>query len=465
MPMRCLTVGEAGSKLAIFRLSGGAVGARQWYTRRANQPMPALPGIRIPMKRVLMIAYHYPPMRGSSGLQRTLKFSNYLLSHDWQATVLSVNPRAYVRTGDDQLGEIPEQVQVKRAFAVDAARHLSIRGAYPDFLAWPDRWSSWWLGAVPTGLNLIRKLSPDVIWSTYPIATAHLIGLTLARLSKVPWVADFRDSMSEDDYPPDPRTRAIYRWIEKRTVHRAAHSVFTTPGTTAMYRERYPDCPESAWACIPNGYDEDNFRGAQSLHADASTGDRPQGPLRFVHSGILYPSERDPRAFFAALAELRDEGRLDADAVQIVLRATAHDDKYRPMLEQHNINDLVSLEPSVSYQEALAEMLAADGLLLFQAANCNHQIPAKLYEYFRSGRPILALTDSVGDTAGTMRTAGVGEITQLDNKDDIKLALMRFIQGIRNGTAKGAQIETASAYSRKTQSAVLADLLDSVVES
>ncbi len=419
------------------------------------------------MKRVLMIAYHYPPMRGSSGLQRTLKFSNYLLSHDWQATVLSVNPRAYVRTGEDQLAEIPEQVHVQRAFALDAARHLSIRGAYPDFFAWPDRWSSWWVGAVPAGLSLIRKWSPQLIWSTYPIATAHLIGLTLAKLSGLPWVADFRDSMTEDDYPPDPRTRSIYRWIEKRAVQRAAHSVFTTPGTTAMYRERYPDCPKSAWACIPNGYDEENFRGAQSLHINAGQPGQAeaQAPLRFVHSGILYPSERDPRAFFAALAELRDEGQLGAGTVQIVLRATAHDDKYRPMLDQHRINDLVSLAPSVSYQEALAEMLSADGLLLFQAANCNHQIPAKLYEYFRSGRPILALTDRLGDTAGTMRTAGVGELTQLDDKDDIKLALMRFINGIKNGTAKGAQIETASAYSRKAQSAVLADLLDSVIES
>lgn len=424
------------------------------------------------MKRILMIAYHYPPMRGSSGLQRTLKFSNYLREHGWHASVLSVNPRAYVRTGDDQLAEIPQEVEVVRAFALDAARHLSVRGAYPDFLAWPDRWSSWWLGAVPAGLNMIRRLRPQVIWSTYPIATAHMIGLTLRRLSGLPWIADFRDSMTEDDYPPDPRTRSIYRRIERRTVHRAAHSVFTTPGTTRMYRERYPDCPASAWACIPNGFDEENFRDAEtvgearaarSAHADGADGHERR--LRLVHSGILYPSERDPRAFFAALAELRDAGSISERRLQVVLRATAHDDTYRPMLERHGLTGLVSLEPSVSYREALSEMLAADGLLLFQAANCNHQIPAKLYEYFRSGRPILALTDAPGDTAAAMREANVGEIAQLEQKDDIKRALLRFVEAIEDGTARGASRETAAGYSRRAQTSVLADLLDSVIES
>src|SRR4051812_8923822 len=146
-------------------------------------------------KRILLVAYHFPPVQGSSGLQRTLKFAQYLPSFGWQAAVLTAHPRAYEHVTADQVDDIPASTFVRRAFALDTARHLSIRGAYPRALALPDRWVSWWFGAVPAGLALIRRFKPDVIWSTFPIATAHLVGLTLAHLTRLPWVADFRDAM------------------------------------------------------------------------------------------------------------------------------------------------------------------------------------------------------------------------------------------------------------------------------
>src|SRR3990170_1185865 len=147
------------------------------------------------MRNILMIAYHYPPYPSGSGIHRTLKFSQYLPEHDWKPVMLTPNPRAYFESRNDRIPEIPPTVSVTRAFALDAARHLSFRGSYFRFTALPDRWASWWLGAVPAGLRLIRAHRPDIIWSTYPIATAHLIGLTLHRLSGIPWVADFRDPM------------------------------------------------------------------------------------------------------------------------------------------------------------------------------------------------------------------------------------------------------------------------------
>jgi hypothetical protein len=211
------------------------------------------------MKKVLMIAFHYPPLRGSSGIQRTLKFSCYLPNYGWQPIVLTANPRSYPQVGVDQLHDIPQSMQVTRAFALDAARHLSVRGAYLRWMALPDRWVSWWLGGVIAGLRLIHQYRPEVIWSTYPIATAHLIGLTLHGLTGIPWLADFSDSMTEDNYPPDPVTRRVYRWIERQTVKHCVQGIFTTPGTTRIYAERYPELPRSRWSMIANGYDEEDF--------------------------------------------------------------------------------------------------------------------------------------------------------------------------------------------------------------
>ncbi|WP_229496021.1 glycosyltransferase [Massilia polaris] len=411
------------------------------------------------VKRILMIAYHYPPMRGSSGIQRTLKFSQYLGNHGWQPTVLSAHPRAYANTGDDQLGDIPQGMQVHRAFAFDTARHLSLFGRYPGWLALPDRWVSWWFGAVPAGLKLIRRQPPDVIWSTYPIATAHLVGLALHRLTGIPWVADMRDPMTDDDYPANPFLRRLYRWIERQTALHCELLVCTTRGAAEVYRARFPGLPAAKFEVIENGYDEENFINAEAIPLPH----RPDGRLRLVHSGVIYPSERDPTALFQALASLLASGAIAAANFHLTLRATGHDAYIAAMIDEHQIGSVVSLAPHIAYRDALAEMLGADGLLILQAANCNHQVPAKLYEYLRARRPVLALTDPAGDTAATLRTAGVDTIAPLDCPIGIAQAIIRFIGLISSGGAPLATPETVQQYSRQARTSRLSDLLDAAI--
>ena len=411
------------------------------------------------VKRVLMIAYHYPPMRGSSGIQRTLKFSQYLPDSGWQPMVLSAHPRAFVNPGNDQIGDIPDSVLVRRAFALDTSRHLSIRGSYPGTLALPDRWVSWWFGAVPAGWSMIRKYRPEVIWSTYPIATAHLIGLTLQRLTGLPWVADLRDPMTDEGYPSNRLTRRVYQWIEKKTIRHCARAVCTTPGAIETYRRRFPEIPASRFALIENGYDEDNFADAAS---DIAPGVADSKRLVLVHSGVIYPSERDPEPLFQALAALLEMGKIGPDNFQLVLRATGHDDYLAKLIARYNIGGVVTLAPHVPYREALSEMLSAGGLLILQASNCNHQVPAKLYEYLRARRPILALTDPLGDTAATLRQAGIHTLCRLNEKDEIIDTLQRFIALIATGKAPLASMETITSHSRRARAARLGQLLDEV---
>jgi glycosyltransferase involved in cell wall biosynthesis len=408
------------------------------------------------VKRVLMVAFHYPPAFGSSGVQRALKFSQYLPEHGWQPLVLTVHPRAHAIVSEGQLEDVPSGLSVKRAFALDAARHLAIRGRYPRTLALPDRWGSWVLGGVPAGLALIRKYRPQVIWSTYPIATAMLIGLLLHRLTGLPWVGDLRDPLVDDDFPLDPPVRRAHQWIEERVVRHAACTVFTAPGTQRIYQERYALDPART-ICIPNGYDEENFARASRLLERASP---PSRRVHLVHSGILYPQDRDPTTFFAALAGLARRGLLTPGDLRVTLRATGHDEHLQGMIGAAGVSEFVRLAPAVPYAEALAEMMAADGLLIFQAGSCNHQIPAKLYEYLRSGRPILALTDPSGDTAGTLQECGAGNIARLDDAADVESALQRFLEQIRADSAPRAPPDVAARYSRRAQTAHLAALFD-----
>ncbi len=413
------------------------------------------------MKKALLIAFHFPPLAGSSGLQRVLSLTRHLPPLNWLPLVLTANKRAYETTNDSQLSDIPESTEVVRSFALNTRKHLSIRGRYIRYLALPDQWVTWCFGGIFSGLRLIRNHRPVVIWSTYPIATAHLIGLILQKCTGLPWVADFRDSMSEDHYPHDPTTRRIYQWIERKTVRACSKAVFTTPSTLEMYRLRYPEIPNDRWVLIPNGYDEGIFAEVEKK-LPKRKGIGIEGPITLVHSGVVYPSERDPSDFFLALSRLKAQGRIDSSHLQIKFRACWHEDVLMPMLKKNHIEDLVQLLPPIPYREALTEIMMADALLILQASNCNHQVPAKVYEYFRARRPVLGLTDPAGDTAKVMRDAGINDIAPLDDADAIAAILPHFLQRLEHGTTSVASSETIHNSSRQHSAHQLSDIFEQI---
>lgn len=409
------------------------------------------------MKRVLMIAYHFPPLAGSSGIQRTLRFVQHLPKFGWEPLVLSADPRAYERTSDDLLADIPSATVVRRAFALDTARHLSIAGRYVGAMARPDRWVSWKYAAVREGMRMIREFKPQVIWSTYPIATAHLIGAELQRRSGLPWIADFRDPMAQEGYPADPLTWQSYKAIEEHTLQTARFSTFTTPGAARSYLARYPVDRERV-VVLENGYDEETFASATNV-GEARRSLHP-GAITLLHSGIVYPAERDPTQLFEALGQLKASGAIKPGSLVVRFRASVHDELLQSLAARYNIAEFIDCQPPVPYRQALAEMLDADALLVMQAANCNEQIPAKIYEYLRANRPILTLTDPQGDTATTLHQAGATDIARLDSVTDICSILLNFLEAIREGRATLPHQQAVAGASREGRTAQLVKLLD-----
>jgi glycosyltransferase involved in cell wall biosynthesis len=214
---------------------------------------------------------------------------------------------------------------------------------------------------------------------------------------------------------------------------------------------------------IPNGFDEDTFVRAAST-ISSTNGPAERRPLTLLHSGIVYRSERDPTQLFAAIARLKETGRIAADQFQLVLRASGDEAGFSRDLERLGIQDIVRLEPAIDYLHALQEMLTVDGLLVLQASNCNAQVPAKLYEYLRAGRPIIALTDPAGDTARTLDSMGAGIMARLDSAADIEGALLRFIAEATSGTWRRPPAEIVDRYSRQSQARRLARLLEDTIE-
>lgn len=408
---------------------------------------------------LLLIAFHFPPQSGSSGLLRSLKFSHYLPEFGWLPLVLSASPRAYEST-DSPIGPEPQTaLPILHAFALDTKRHLGFRGAYLDWMALPDRWVSWLLGAVPSGLWAIRKYRLDAIFSTFPISTAIFIGFLLHRLTGKPWIVDLRDSMTEEAYPKDPTERRVRLWIERNAVRHASLIIFTAKSTMRMYLDRYPGLSCDRCVVIPNGYDEADF-AALAEHPAAPIPD--DQPVRLLHTGLVYPEERDPRPFFQALARLKQEGNISPTTLRIVFRAAGSEDLFQEIVNRLGIADLIEFQPHVPYRQSLQECADAHALLIFQAANCDHQIPAKAYEYLRLRKPLFALTSHSGDTAALLRDAGGSSIVDIADQNAIYHALLSFLRAVRTASHPLPNSEIVRLYARRTQTQRLADCLNGV---
>lgn len=411
------------------------------------------------MKNVLMVAFHFPPVAMGSGHLRTLGFVRYLPALGWEPTVLSANAAAFPRIDTENLKLVPDNCRVQRAFALDVRRHLSIRGKYFGFMAQPDGWASWWVAAVFQGMRLIRRHQIDVIWSTYPIMTAHCIAHTLSRRTGLPWVADFRDPVASSVDVGNRFSVSSQTSWEGRVLARAARTVFTTPGAMHSYAEHYPQASlDGRLVVIPNGYDEVAFSGLSVAARRQS-----RRPLRLVHSGILYPAGRNPLPFFTALANLKAAGTLTEKDVAIVLRASGSESKYMDEIRRRGLDAMITLAPPISNSEALHEQADADALLLFQGHQYDHQIPAKVYEYLRIGRPVFALVGERGETATLLRHTGGATVVPMEDVAAIERDFYEFVQAIREQRAPVADARAVKGYSRQQGAASLARLFDEVV--
>jgi len=418
------------------------------------------------MRKVLLIAFHFPPFFGSSGIQRTFCFCRDLLKLGWLPHVISAQARAYEKTSNEQVGLIDSAVDVDRVFCLDSARHLSIKGKYLKVFSRPDRWISWIFHAIPKGIGVIRKKEIDVIWSTYPIATAHIIGYVLKLVSKKPWVADFRDPMVEWDsklecwHPGDSLLRKIRLGIERRCVEHADALVFCTRSAKDICVERYGQQYGDKMFVIPNGYDAAAFVSAEKrVNCTKAKTDK----ITLLHSGILYPSsDRNPIHFFDAIKELKEERVIESENFQVILRSSGSEELYKQLVNERDCSDIIIFKESIPYVDALAEMMEVNGLLIFQGYTSNPAIPAKIYEYIRAGKPIFGLVAEHGETKRLIEEAQIGVTADIEDKLAIKDQLALFIKSMDDTYAGLASPVSINEFSRFERARELAALFDKV---
>jgi peptidoglycan/xylan/chitin deacetylase (PgdA/CDA1 family)/glycosyltransferase involved in cell wall biosynthesis len=461
--------GEGTDALALPRFTPWATNRtriRLQMLRSALAPDASLARVSAREKRALLVAFHFPPQTGSSGMLRTLNFAKYLPEHGWQATVLTSKPSAYPKTNDDLIPDVPPRTRLIRAGALDAGRHLAINGRYLSWTALPDRWSSWLLsgvvlGLLRSGLTTKSPSAPQVIWSTYPLPTAHLIGAGIARISGLPWVADFRDPMNASGDVQTKSKRWLWGWIERYVVKHADRCVFTTEAAAQGFIERYPAFSHKV-RVISNGYDEEAFSTLKAKRFDVSP-----DAVMVLHSGLIYPEERDPTIFFHAVQRLLASGELPRERLRVRFRASGVDDRLLEIAQAAGLADVFEVAPPLPYRDAVAEMMAADLLLLVQGRKFNAQIPAKAYEYLRSSRPVLGLVGRGGQSANLLSQFEATYQAENDDLCGVEGALRAWWADSKDESTmrKGLEdnVVAIRAYSRSAQTERLSGILDELI--
>lgn len=423
--------------------------------------------------KVLLVSYHYPPM-GGAGVQRALKFSKYLGDFDVQCTVLAAHDPGY-QQDPSLLAEIPGTVRVlhiehrpllQRALAwragagrgaaaaaapaqaaastrlarttvsaagrtmAGAARHRLRDAALAAYASvhFPDDKAGWARRARAPALSLLRDECFDLVFSTAPPMSDHALAAMLARRAGLPWVADYRDLWTENPaYAAPAWRRALDRRTEAAWLAQAAGVVTVTPSWQRLLAARLG--PGRPVAFIPNGYDEADF-------AALAPAQRDDAAFRLVHTGAFY-GPRDPGTLLEALALYLGSAPPAARPLRLRLvgmmggrfadKLRAFEARYPGVVEQR---------PYVPHHEALAEMLAADALLLVVGAGDGQRaratvagtLPGKIFEYLRAARPVLLLGDEAGDAAALLRQHGRGWVADETQPAAIAAALRQMMQ-------------------------------------
>ena len=387
------------------------------------------------MKHALFVSFHYAPDATSSGVLRTLKYTKYLADLGWRCTVLCPEATAYDWIDDDIIKQVPPIVKIVRTGYWNTRSALSVRGRYPALLALPDVWIGWLPWALAAGKRIADLDPVDVIYSTSPPATAHVVAWRLAKRLQKPWVADFRDPWIEE--PPEPGApagflfRTIDKWLERRVVESSSHVVTTTDNLREVMRARYRGQPRGKFSTIANGYDEADFSFLPT------TKPRADPCLRIVHAGGINAQFRDPRPLFVALRRLGDSGRIDLRAIKVRFiggGAYADGPEVRNNVRDLGLQSVAEFLPRLPYARALEELTAADVLLLLQASeDTRGLVPAKLYEYLRVQKPVLALIQP-GESSRVLQATGGG--VAIDPRDEARLMeeLAQVYARWRNGS-------------------------------
>jgi len=420
--------------------------------------------------KALILTYYFPPA-GGSGVQRWLKFIKYLGNFNIEPIVYTADNANYPILDNSLTEELPKNITLlkqaifepnnfikknrkkssgflpqKESFAGKIAQY--IRANY--FI--PDARKFWIKPSVKYLTSYLEKNPVDVIISTGPPHSVHLIGFALKKKFKTPWIADFRDPWTNIDYfhklPLTTKAKQKHFYLEKEVIQTADTVVVV--GKT-MQEEYLPLNKNTI--VIENGFDD--FKTNFKTEKDTK--------FSLLHIGLLN-QDRNHNVLWQALKELKSEipefnQDLEIKLIGKVCQEAIQEIKKNKLYPNLNLIDYIPHQQVITHQKSAQILL----LLVNNTPNAKGIITGKIFEYLQAKRPILAIAPTDGDLAKIIHNTQSGIVVNFKDKKAVKKAILSYYLNYKNNTLQICP-KNIEKYHRKELTKKLASVIYKLVK-
>jgi len=425
--------------------------------------------------KVLIITYYYPPVNVTGAL-RPLSFAKYLPEYGYDVKILTTarhgachgENSSNILRGFEPYGYfiaplrnyIMRDVPASKRSTSRVISSQSVLSRIQNRLLIPDQAVTWIPFATMLAAYHAKRIPFDILLSTSPPESPHLVGLLLKKMFDIPWVADFRDGwLFEPLKPPECYQGvqgSLLKYLEGSVVKNADRIISVTPPIAQDFSERYPSCADKV-CVITNGYDNKEIASVKRNRIQDDV-------FRIIYTGALSlsRSERSATPFFKAIADLVNDNRggiaqhLQVNFIGDFLSIE------KSYVHNMRLDQWVTFSNSVPRAQAIQSQKDSDVLLLITEPNRKGVATAKLFDYIGVRRPILALAK--GDTAGEIvDSLKIGYVVDRENKEEIMLAIMALYDRWCSGNLN-LDGDPPNQYGRCFQSGMLAKIFDDLLK-
>lgn len=433
------------------------------------------------MKKVLIIAYYWPPSAGS-GVQRWLKFVKYLREYGWEPIVYTPENPDFDLKDEKLAEEIPEGVTILRRPIFEPFQLYSrltgqqagaqvnpvMKGGKGD-KSWKSRLALWiranvfipdsrmfWIQPSLRFLsNWLRNNPVDAIVSTGPPHSMHLIGLGVKEKTGLPWLADFRDPWTKIDFFHE---LALEPWAEERHRRLERKVLKSADSVVVVGNQMKADFEKEGFrnvSVVTNGYDPADIDLSKPVKSDEK--------FSILHIGMLGKARSHP-IFWEGLRQLREEiPGLKKDLIVRIFGVT--DPWVLSQIAHFEDKSWAEFLPYIPHEEVIQVQRQAAVLLL----SINHVpmakgiITGKIFEYLAIGNPVLCIGPPDGDAAAIITSSEAGPVVDFDDLKGFKNAITQLYENWKSGRS---QVSSGGheKYSRRILCGNIADLLNGITE-
>ena len=423
-------------------------------------------------KKVLIVTYYWPPA-GGPGVQRWLKFIKYLPDFNIEPIVYIPKNPTYPILDESLTSEVSDHLTIlsqpikepyrfarllsknksntiskgiikeKKSQSVIEKLMLFVRGNY--FI--PDARKTWIKPSVAFLSDYIAKENINIVITTGPPHSMHLIGLQLKKRLGVKWLADFRDPWTSIGYHKQlkltTRSQQNHKKLESEVLN-TADKVIVTSFTTKKEFESITNKPIEV---ITNGYDKHDI-----CHVDLD--------IKFTmsHIGSLL-SKRNPEVLWQVLKDLVQEHHGFSNNFQLNLVGTVSDEVLES-IAYNNLSDYINNVGYLSHKESVTIQKKSQILLLIEIDSDETKgiIPGKLFEYMASNRPIIAIGPNASDVEVIIKDTNTGKYFSYNDYDALKSTILNYFSAYKKGELQSHPIGLQK-YSRRNLTKTLANLI------